>query len=207
MRKTLPMALTVLAGLWYMLCSYSAKIDALGLQAKTDYWISVTFAVACLIGAINMFRVHGKNIMRRKEGWYNSLVLLVVLTAYTIYGLATSVENATWVWFWDNVWTPCDSTMFSLLCFYIASSAYRAFRVRTREATIMLAAAFVVMLGNVPFGKLIWSEIPNLKNWLMAVPNSAGMRAILLGSYVGAFAVAMRVLLGVERAHLGGTGQ
>ncbi|MGE5560512.1 MAG: hypothetical protein ACM3XN_05580 [Chloroflexota bacterium] len=207
MRKELPLALTVLSGLWVMACKYLQPVAKLDLFTKTERWFVISATVAFLVGTINLIMVHGKNVMRRKEGWYNSAILLLVLFAYSIHGLIKTYDDPGWKWYWNNVWTPVNSTMFSLLCFYIASSAYRAFRVRTREATIMLVAACIVMLGNVPLGKMIWSEIPNIKNWIMAVPNSAGMRAITLGAYVGTFAVAMRILLGLERAHLGSGGQ
>lgn len=204
MRKELPLALTILAGIWVVACNYLQPIAKLDLFSKTEHWFVVSTYIAFLVGTINLAMVHGKNIMRRKEGWYNSVVLLAVLVVYSIYGLIVTHNDPGWNWYWDNIWTPINSTMFALLCFYIASAAYRAFRVRTREAAIMLVAAIIVMLGNVPFGKLIWSQIPNIKNWIMAVPNSAGMRAITLGVYVGMFAAAMRILLGLERAHLGG---
>lgn len=207
MRKELPLALTVLTGLWVMACNYLQPIAKLDLFTKTEHWYVISGTAAFLIGTINLIMVHGKNIMRRKEGWYNSAILLIVLFAYSIHGLIVTQNDPKWQWFWDNIWTPVNSTMFSLLCFYIASAAYRAFRVRSKEATVLLLAAVLVMLGNVPLGKLIWAQIPNIKNWIMAVPNSAGMRAITLGAYVGTFAVSMRILLGLERAHLGSGSQ
>ena len=99
--------------------------------------------------------------------------------------------------------------MFSILAFYIASAAYRAFRVRNVDAAVMLVTAFLLMLGNVPIGEVIWSPdgwlggFAGIKNWILRVPNAAGNRAITLGIFLGTMASQSRMLLGIERRHLG----
>lgn len=108
-------------------------------------------------------------------------------------------------WFFDFIFIPLSATMFALLAFYIASAAFRAFRARNIDATILLIAACVVMLAQVPIGKVMFGDIlVQFKNWLMDVPNVAARRAIFIGAALGAIATGLRIVLGIERSHLGG---
>lgn len=99
---------------------------------------------------------------------------------------------------------PLQATMFALLAFFISSAAYRAFRARTLEATLLLIAAAIVMLGRVPIGKMIWGQFPVISDWILNVPQLAAKRAINLGAYLGAIAMSLRLILGIERTYLSG---
>lgn len=106
-------------------------------------------------------------------------------------------------WIFLFLFSPMQATMFSILAFYIASAAYRAFKAKTRESTLLLGAAFLVMLGRVPIGASLWSGFGAVADWIMEVPNTAGQRAILIGAALGIVSTALRILLGIERSYMG----
>jgi hypothetical protein len=108
-----------------------------------------------------------------------------------------------YTWWYDHVFAPCNATMFALLAFFIASAAFRAFRARNLEAALLLGAAILVMIGRVPIGRSISPWFPELAEWIIDVPNNAGRRAIMMGAALGAIATSLRVILGLERSHLG----
>jgi hypothetical protein len=65
-----------------------------------------------------------------------------------------------------------------------------------------------MMLGRVPLGTvLLGSWIGDAATWILKVPNSAGMRGIQIGATLGGIATALRIMLGIERSHLGGVGE
>jgi hypothetical protein len=164
---------------------------------------------ALFLGALNLIRIHSNNIRRKRPHWQFSVYLLAILIYQSIMGLATHHTAPVYAWPYNAVYLPLDATMFSLLAFYIASAAYRAFRVRNVDAAVMLASAFILMMGNVPIGEVIWGPdkilggFAGIKNWILRVPNAAGNRAITLGIFLGIMATQSRILLGIERRHLG----
>ena len=106
-------------------------------------------------------------------------------------------------------------SIFSLLAFFVASASYRAFRAKTPEATVLLISAFVILTGRTVFGAWLtgwipepfseYFHIPNLSAWIMSVPNVAGQRTIQIGIALGIISNSLRLILGIERSHLGGS--
>ncbi|MCB0336208.1 MAG: hypothetical protein KDD62_07875, partial [Bdellovibrionales bacterium] len=112
------------------------------------------------------------------------------------YGFST-LSNL-WRLMFDGLFVSLSTAMFSLLGVYIASAAYRAFRIRSFEAVLMMTAAVLVMLGQIPFGVYIYSGMPEIRDWILRVPNSAAFRAITIGTGIAGLVMAFRMWFSIE---------
>lgn len=126
-----------------------------------------------------------------------------VLTIKTDPPMVWGKEGRVFTWLYDHVFAPCNSTMFALLAFFVVSAAFRAFRARNTEAGLLLFSAILVLLGRAPIGRAIAGWIPDVSDWIINVPNNGSRRAIIMGAALGAVATGLRILLGLERSHLG----
>jgi len=182
---------------------HPASVAVYDLSTK---WIRIVSAFALVLGTGSLVLYHTDKLRRKREGWYYSVVTLVALVVTTVIGLGWGVKPGSPLQniIFQNLLVPLNASMFAILAFYMASAAYRAFRARTKEAALLLIAAFIVMLGMVPVGSALWGKLPDIAEWVLSVPNMAAKRAILFGVALGAIATSLKVILGIERGWLGG---
>lgn len=213
LRRTFPLILAFVVGVTGIFIFYSPHSFAHQLEDELALWDRIIAAFAMLLGIYSLMRLHATRMRRQQAGWGYSFLVYIgfgLMLAFAMYNnghgpmLPQVPEGGPFNWMFHHVQVPADATMFSILAFFIASAAYRTFRARTPEAAILLIAAIVVMLGRVPIGALISDWVPWASQWLMAVPNLAAKRGILLGVSLGAIATALRIIFGIERAYLGG---
>ncbi|MEO0205823.1 MAG: hypothetical protein ABIL22_04005 [candidate division WOR-3 bacterium] len=167
-------------------------------------WYQGVAAFFVFIGIFNLIRINVDKIQRKLRDWQYSIVLLSVLGIMLGTGFVGGRDSRVFLYFFENFQVPLGATMFSLLAFFVASASFRAFRAKTPEATMLLVAAVIVMVGRIPIGYLIWHKFPDLVEWIMQVPNTAAKRGILFGIDLGLISMALRVLLGIERSYMGG---
>jgi len=168
-------------------------------------WMQIIFAFALLVGILAVVKNHLRRLSRGGGERVYSVVLLAAAAGMAIAGFGWGVERSSpFQWIFNNLQAPMQSTVFSLLAFYVASAAYRGFRARSTESTVLILAGLIVLLGRVPLGEWISAGLPAGAQWVVSVPALAAQRAILIGIGLGMAATALKVIAGVERTYLGG---
>lgn len=221
-RKRLTVVCAFLAGLFYSVeFFWPPKANPLsGYDQPLGNFMMAIGSFAVGLGLISLCHLHGRKLARFSQGWENSAAFFVALIAMLVFSFwqmyapsKPGTENfpaAVYRVLFDGFLNALGSTTFSLLAFFIVSAAYRAFRVNTLEATLMMITAFLVMLGQVPIGMALTSWLPDhgvlaslrlerINNWILTGINSAAFRGILFGAAVGSLAMALRVWLSLEK--------
>lgn len=221
MKRQIPLIITFIVGVVLVLAMFIPHEPFSASNDELSVWFDIIASFAFILGGGNLLRVHGEKISRRGRDWIFSVVTLVgffVMLGAGIVSGARSQGNAMapgylFQFLYDAAYAPMTSTMFSLLAFFVASASYRAFRAKTREATILLIAAFIILVGRTPVGYMMTSWIPkpfefleiqNLFGWILSFPNTAGQRAIMIGIALGIISTSLRLILGIERSHFSG---
>ncbi len=211
-RLTIPLVLAFLFGVFGFGIQYVPAPWASNTKEFIALWIRVIGGVAMILGTYSLVHLHGSKLRRRQEGWGYSIFffvgfgMMVIAAAYNggQWFWNAQVERSVYDFLYSALFVSTGATMFSLLGFYIASAAVRTFRARSFEATVLLVAAILVMIGRVPIGQAIADFFPNVSEWLMEVPNTAAKRAIMLGVSLGSIATSLKIIFGLERSYLGG---
>lgn len=206
MKRNLPLALVLLLGIVFIVQYFIPSRPSKILFDTALEWDLIIYVFAAIIAIDSLVRHHIIKISRRHSGWGYSLVYLGAALFMCLAGfLGGTAEDSFYMKLFSYCLAPMQSTMFAILAFYMASAAYRAFRARTAEATLLLVSAFIVMLGLIPQGAALWSGMPRLSEWLMLVPNMAAKRGITFGIGLGTVATCLKIILGIERNWLGGS--
>jgi len=206
MRREVPVVICFLAGLSFILEYFIPHQNVRPIFENFRQWAIIVITFAYVLGISNIVRVNYHVIQKKGRDWFYKMVLVLGLFFMIIVGLFFGGigEGTVFFWIYNNAYSPLQSTMFALLAFFIASAAFRAFRVRTFQASLLAITAILVMLGRVPVGENVWKSFPDLVEWIMNVPQLAGKRAIMIGAALGAISTALKILVGLERTYLGG---
>jgi hypothetical protein len=230
--KHIPAIIAALVG-FLMVFAYFVP-PLLPWRQTAEEWFTIVATIAMLLGGANLCVHHLQQVSRQQPGWGYSAVTLTAFALTVVIGLLKlgvepeSVRNLNHAWsgqfqqegsaFWwiyQYLFSPIVSTMFALLAFYVASAAFRAFRAKNLEASLLLVTALIVLVGQtkdreftslfLPAGNgpTPWVPIADLTEFIRKTIVTAGQRAILIGVALGVAATSLRILLGLDRSYLG----
>tara|TARA_B100001059_G_scaffold156196_1_gene155729 strand:+ start:1246 stop:2139 length:894 start_codon:yes stop_codon:yes gene_type:complete len=200
-KRTIPLIIAALIGFLLIATYFIPYTEQWGATAMEMFIILA--AAAMVLGAGNLIMLNLSKISGKKPGWaYGAITLLaffgtLAVGVFKIGALPTvtspdnpwtaplvSQEGVPFWWIYSYVYKPLTATMFAMLAFYIASAAFRAFRAKNIEATLLLGTAFIVLLGQIYAGEWLTSFLPDLTSYVMSFPDTSQAFAQAIGIQV-----------------------
>ena len=152
-------------------------------------------AVSIVIGIANLLYVHVGRAARRNL--YSAILLASF--GFTIYWFVARRGDASLL---EAVQVPIESALAALLFLSLVRGGSSVMQKRADVwGLLFVAAVLIVLLASLPLAEL--APLKAWGDWLMAVPVSAGARALLLGIALGTVVAGVRALLGQDRSYRG----
>ena len=220
-KRRLPLWIVFLSGMIMVIAFYIPHPSSQFTVEEANRWVRIIKNSALILGVLSLVVHHLRKIRRFQEGYGYSVIVFLFFIPMVFFGIHGGIDApqagetpSVGFWMFNNLKVPMEATMYSLLAFFISSAAFRAFRARSIDATIMLAIALFIMVGRVPVGDLIsdwlvkWFHFPfrlfsDGTAWIMNVPLTGARRAVRLGIALSIVATSVRIIFGIERSYLG----
>ena len=171
MRRQIPLLITFAVGVIMLFEAFIPHPPFDQLNESLSITFDVLAAFAFVLGGGNLAKIHLAKISRSEPGWGYSAVTMAGFFLMLAIGLfklggpsgikhALEAEGSWFQAAYDYCFLPLSATTFSLLAFFVASASYRAFRAKNREATVLLIAALIILLGRTLVGTALTETLP-----------------------------------------------
>jgi hypothetical protein len=198
-RATIP-ALVVVVGV-LVLADLLLVNDSLSELAGVAIDAAILVAAGAALAAVASLAVRrARDLWRRRGDPIGAALVLAGMAAMLIAGLRPGAAGPTDPavgWLVAALLLPIGATLFGLLFVTTLAASRRSLASRSREATVLVGAALVVLLMLLPIGGVVGERLSDAAGWALAVPIGAVFRGMLIGVAILAAVFAARTLLGV----------
>ncbi len=205
MRRQIPLTILIICTFWIFFEFFLEIPSGPQITGEISRWVTCVANFAILLGALNLIRIHGRNIIRKREGeWIHGVIILGSLFVMFFAGIA---YKPVFTWLYDNIYIGLNVALMCFVGFYFYSAMYRTFKVRNIEALLTLAATISMLFANAPISGAIWGLLPKIGLWVADVPGMGAWRGFIMSAAMGMYAMAIRAAMGLERAYIGASAE
>ena len=194
--STAPTIVTGIAGLIVLLSFIFPGELLLQWRAVLINIAVIVAGVALLLGFARLLNFHLRRVRQRRSGY--SLVALITAIVVSVVLVADRfLQVGATAWVFSAIIAPIQSSLGALLAIFLGAAALRMARRRRTWGTLwFLLSAIVVLLTQIPVSAD--SLLLPVRQFVDAL-SLGGLRGLLLGVALGTLAVALRVLLTIDR--------
>ena len=203
-RRDIPMVIAFVFGLILIFNWYLPTDMGSGAEDVISSFGVIIAGFAVMIGTIALYlrNIREFNKQVGLERFYTIWTLLI-LSIWIIVGVGFGERSENYRWMFNNIFAPLSSSTYSSLALFIAAGAYRAFRARTWDSTLLVISGILMLFRNTPLLVATWPPFLTIGQWIMDVVTMSTFRGITIGIGLGSIALGIRTLIGLETGYLG----
>ena len=183
---------------------YFFDVPLLGtFSSKLTMIVSIVNAFAILLALYSQTRRNVSFIEQRIKGWPYQLWTVFLLYLCTFIGLYFGQTSPSFLFFQYAFLMPAGAVQYSILTFYMASAGMKAFRARSPQATLLIIAGILVLLGQAPMTGAFFPLGEDIRLYLTENFAVGTAKMFSISMVVGAIVLGVRILLGKEEQSIG----
>lgn len=200
MRRPTLTALVVIVGLLLLadlLVANSALGQLAGIVVDAAILVAAGVALAA-VAALGTRRIG--DLWRRRGDPVGAILVVLGMAAILVAGLrpgSSGTDDPAVQWLVVALLIPIGATLFGLLFVSTLGAARRSLATRSREGTLLVAAALVTTVLLVPVSGAVGDRLADAAGWSLAIPIGAVFRGLLIGIAILTAVYAARTLLGI----------
>ncbi len=203
-KKSAPVFIAILFGSLTLL---GLLFNLPAINNLTLGWAGFIAGFTLLLGILNLFYVHVRRFIKRKN-IYSAILALSMLAIFALAltdnaGLTDNSVQTAFTW----VLAPLEAALASLLAFFLLFAGFQMLRrQRALWSFLFILTAVFLLAGNalVTASLLPPGASQIVAQWQNIVQNVvvlAGLRGLLLGIALGTILLGIRILTGLERPY------
>lgn len=173
------------------------------VSTKLVMIVSIINACAILVALYSQTRRSILFIEQRIKGWPYHVWTVLLLYLSMAIGLYFGSVDPKFLFFQYAFLMPAGAVQYSILTFYMASAGMKAFRARSPQATVLIIAGILVLLGQAPLTGAFFPLSGDIRLYLIESFAKASAKMFSISVVVGSVVLGVRILLGKEEQALG----
>jgi hypothetical protein len=201
-QREIPKAILIISGIVMLLAFFTDFGVFTEWKATLSSWTVLLSAVSVWLGPIYAVNAQMMNYNRNKTTANLVYLVIPILFFVLFFGTALvvpgNISSATYQWLYVNIYQNVGATVYAVMFFTLASSAYRTMRMSSIEAVALAFGGVFSTMRSIPLFTYYLPWVEGLGDWILLVPNVAGGRGAVIAAALGAIVVGIRTLAGRE---------
>ncbi len=202
MRRELPTIIVSACGVIMLLSFFTTFEVFTTIKATLTAWTIVIASTSTWLGFAYMsyaqYRTYKRDPTTSQLIYFATPFVFFLLFLVVGFSFPGDVNSPQYLWLLSSIYQQVGATVYAVMFFTLASSAYRTFTVASIEATALLLSGVIYTLRQIPLFPYFAPWLMPLGEWILLVPNVGGGRGAVICAAMAALVVGIRTLWGRE---------